>query len=566
MVHRVRGFLDKFVIGIAFCALGCSPGSEAGNGAPEKPREEAWFQEVSAQAGIDFQHVRARTIRYWLPEIMSGGAAWLDYDNDGDLDLYLVQSSDLTGNAPDRPGNQLYRNRGDGTFENVTAAAGVGDQNYGMGCAVGDYDGDGDFDLYVTNLELNVLYRNEGHGTFTDVTKTAGVGDDGWGASAAFADYDDDGKLDLFVVNYVDWSPAREIECYSGGNERDYCHPSNYNAPAVSVLYHNSGDGTFTNVTERAGIAQARGNGLGIVHGDFNQDGRMDFYVANDGMPNHLWINHGDGTFAERALVSGCAVNRQGVAEAGMGVMAFDLENDSDLDFFITHLRDETNILYTNQNGLFEDVTARTGLGAPSLPYTGFGTGFADFDHDGEQDVYVVNGRVGRAQTALAADPFAEPNHLFRGLGQGRFKMFSPQDGTAQPLIENSRAAAFGDYDNDGDMDLLIVNNGGRARLLQNQASRIGRWIMFRILNRHGLDAAGAMVCITTSRGKQWRQVQTAYSYLSSNDPRVHFGLADAEAVDEVTVIWPGGKKKSFGRFNAGTVHVLREGMAMAAQ
>jgi len=549
-----------FATGLAVCFWSCSFDSEKSDKASNVAHGEPWFQEVSARAGIDFQHVRARTIRYWLPEIMSGGAAWLDYDNDGDLDLYLVQGGDLTGNALDRPGNRLYRNRGDGTFQEVTTVANVGDQSYGMGCAAGDYDGDGDMDLYVTNVGPNVLYRNEGNGTFANVTARAGAGHAGWGSSAAFVDYDDDGKLDLYVVNYIDWSPAREIACFSGGNERDYCHPSNYNAPAVDVLYHNSGDGKFTDASEHAGITQARGNGLGIAPGDFNQDGRMDFYVANDGNPNQLWINNGDDTFTDKALLSGCAVNRQGVAEAGMGVIAFDLENNGTLDLFMTHLRDETNTLYINQNGLFEDITARTGLGVPSLPYTGFGTGFADFDHDGELDVYVVNGRVGRAQTALAEDPFAEPNQLFRGVGHGRFEEFSPRDGTAEVYIENSRAAAFGDYDNDGDIDLVIVNNGGRVRLLENLVGNKRRWIMFRVMNRHGLDATGAMVSITTSKGKQWRQVQTAYSYLASNDPRVHFGLAEANTVEEVAVLWPGGKKESFGRKPAGAVHLLREG------
>ncbi len=549
-----------FVLLVALSFFACNSGPKAGNKPSEIPRAEAWFQEVSIKAGLDFQHVRARTIRYWLPEIMSGGAAWLDYDGDNDLDLYLVQGGDLTGIAPDRPRNRLYQNRGNGTFEDVTAAAGVGDQSYGMGCAVGDYEGDGDVDLYVTNVGRNVLYRNEGNGTFTDVTEDAGVGQTGWGTSAAFVDYDNDGKLDLYVVNYIDWSPKREIECFTGGNEKDYCHPLNYNAPATDTLYHNSGNGKFNDVTEQAGITKAKGNGLGIVVGDFNQDGRIDFFVANDSDPNQLWINNGDGTFTDQAILSGCAVNRVGKAEAGMGVMAFDFENDEDLDLFVTHLRDETNTLFINEHGLFEDITARTGLGPPSLPYTGFGTAAVDFDHDGKSDMYVVNGRVIRAQKPLTEDVFAEPNQLFRGTGNGRFEEYPLQDGTRDGLIENSRAAAFGDYDNDGDVDILVVNNGGRVRLLQNHAGKKGHWIMFRIFNRHGLDAAGAMVCITTLQGKQCNQIQTAYSYLASNDPRVHFGLANLNAVQDVTVIWPGRQRESFGPFQAGSVHVLREG------
>jgi len=537
---------------------GCGNQSESPASKTLREAGTPWFEEVAGASGLDFTHVRARTIRYWLPEIMSAGAAWLDYDNDGDLDAYLVQGGDLDGIKSDSPRNRLYRNRGDGKFEDVTDEAGVGDQHYGMGCAAGDYDADGDVDLYVTNVGPNVLYRNNGNGTFTEVTKQAGVGDAGWGASAAFVDYDDDGRLDLFVVNYIDWAPSREIECFAGGNERDYCHPSNYNAPATSVLYHNLGNGAFADVTRAAGIAAAKGNGLGVTAGDFNQDGRIDLYVANDGTPNHLWINNGNGTFSERALLSGAAVNRQGVAEAGMGVVAFDLENDGDLDLFKTHLRDETNIVYRNQNGIFDDVTALTGLGAPSLSYTGFGTGFADFDHDGELDVYVVNGRVGRAQKALAVDPFAEPNLLFKGLGNSRFEEIFPQGGTDTSFIETSRAAAFGDYDNDGDVDILIANNGGPVRLLKNQARR-GNWIMFRVQNRYGLDAAGAMVGITTPAGQQWRLTQVAYSYLSSHDPRVHFGLGSAAQVSVVVVIWPGGRKESFGAFPSGEIHVLRE-------
>jgi len=545
---------------LLYCCLGCGAESETPEKNAANKMQAPWFEEVASASGLDFEHIRARTIRYWLPEIMSAGAAWLDYDGDGDLDIYLVQGGDLDSIKPDSPGDRLYRNRGDGTFEDATNEAGLGDQHYGMGCAVGDYDADGDVDLYVTNVGPNVLYRNNGNGTFTDVTARAGVGDTGWGSSAAFVDYDDDGKMDLFVVNYIDWSPQREIECFAGGKERDYCHPSNYNAPATSVLYHNPGNGVFADVTRDAGISTAKGNGLGVTLGDFNQDGRVDIYVANDGTPNHLWINQGNGTFAERALLTGCAVNREGIAEAGMGVAAFDLENDGDLDLFKTHLRDETNIVYRNENGLFDDITALTGLGAPSLPYTGFGTGFADFDHDGELDVYVVNGRVGRAQKSLAEDPFAEPNLLFKGLGNRRFEEIFPRGGTSTSFIETSRAAAFGDYDNDGDTDILIANNGGRVRLLKNQASHKGRWIMFRALNRHGLDAAGAMIGITASTGKQWRLVQVAYSYLSSNDPRVHFGLGQADRVNDIVVIWPGGRKEFFGSFPAGAVHLLREG------
>ncbi|MFB3133895.1 MAG: CRTAC1 family protein [Rhodothermales bacterium] len=551
----MRAFIYHLTVALCAWGLGCGP-EPAGEHAEA---EAAWFHEGAREAGVDFVHVRAQTLRHWFPEIMSGGAAWLDYDGDGDLDLYLVQGGDLDPHTAERPGNRLFRNRGDGAFEDVTEAAGVGDQGYGMGCAVGDYDGDGDLDLYVTNVGPNVLYRNAGDGTFEDVTTQAGVGHPGWGTSAAFIDYDDDGHLDLYVVNYIDWSPEQEITCFAGGT-RDYCHPENYNASATDVLYHNAGDGTFVDRTRASGIFRAKGNGLGLTHGDFNGDGLADFYVANDGNPNQLWINQGDGAFTDQALRSGSAVNRQGSAEAGMGVVAADLENDGDLDLFITHLRDETNTLYRNQEGLFEDATVRTGLSTPSIPYTGFGVGLADFDHDGALDLYVANGRVGRTLASLGEDPYGEPNQLFRGLGDGRFEEVMPRGGLARPLIGTSRAAVFGDYDGDGDIDVLVVNNDGRAHLLENQVGHRGRWILFRVVDRRGRNAIGARVRITAAGRRQWRLVQRAYSYLSSNDPRVHFGLAEAEQVEEVMVVWPGGRQESFGPFAAGAVHELREG------
>jgi len=336
-----------------------------------------WFEDVALQAGVDFVHQRASTTRYWLPEIMSGGAAWLDYDSDGDPDLYLVQGG-TPGSDAGGPGNVLLRNDGDGTFTDVSADSGTGDTRYGMGVAVGDYDGDGDPDLYVTNLGANVLYRNEGNGRFSDVTPAAGVGDTGWGTSAVFFDYDADGDLDLFVANYVKWSADREIECFGGANEQTYCHPNRYNGPSPDVLYRNEGDGRFTDVSWEAGIWRAYGNGLGVVSGDFNTDGLQDLYVANDGMPNQLWINQGAGQFRDEALLAGAAVNMTGAAEAGMGVAAVDLENDGDLDLFLTHLRGETNTLYRNDGkGMFEDTTTVSGLAGPSIAFTGFGLGFA---------------------------------------------------------------------------------------------------------------------------------------------------------------------------------------------
>ncbi|WP_456428809.1 CRTAC1 family protein [Rhodocaloribacter sp.] len=555
-IRRPPTLLSHAGVLLVLLAAGCA--GEPGP-APEPKGEAPWFEEVAAEAGIDFTHVRALRTRLWFPEIMSGGAGWIDYDGDGDLDLYLVQGGALDPGAPEHPGNRLFRND-DGTFTDVTDEAGVGDGGYGMGCAVGDYDGDGDLDLYVTNVGPNVLYRNDGDGTFTDVTDEAGVGHPGWGTSAAFLDYDGDDRLDLYVVNYVDWSPRQEIACFAGGNERDYCQPANYQAPATDVLYHNEGDGSFEDVTRDAGIARARGNGLGVTTGDFDGDGRLELYVTNDGNPKQLWINRGDGSFEDRALVAGSAVNRQGMAEAGMGVAAVDIDHDGDLDLFMTHLRDETNTFYLNNGGVFEDATIRTGLAAPSIRYTGFGVGFADFDLDGFLDLYVANGRVGKTLAPLGDDPYGEPNQLFRGKGNGRFEEMSPPGGTARTFIETSRAAAFGDYDDDGDVDIAVVNNGGRVRLLRNRAGDGGRWAAFHVLDASGRDAVGAMVRLTAGGRTQWRAVATAYSYQASNDPRVHFGLAGVDRIEEVLVIWPGGERESFGPFVAGKVDTLRKG------
>jgi len=435
-----------------------------------------------------------------------------------------------------------------------------------MGAAVGDADGDGDDDLYVTNVGPDVLYLNRGDGTFEDATAAAGLGDAGWGVSAAFFDYDRDGDQDLFVVRYVHWSPAADVACFAGGGGRDYCQPASY-PPQADLLYRNEGRDAagrvvFREVGAEAGLRRAFGSGLGVVVADVDDDGWLDVYVANDGDPNQLWINRGDGTFEDRALLAGCAVNRMGSAEAGMGVVAFDLGDDGDLDLFVTHLREESNTLYENRGGgLFDDVTAAHGLAAASIAATGFGVGAVDFDHDGRLDLYVANGRVGRTlKPWVAGDPFAEPDQLLRGTGAGRFEEVRPRGGTRPEVIANSRAAAFADYDEDGDVDLVVVANGGRARLLENLAGAGGRWIAFRLRDRDGGDAIGARVRIRLAGGEHYRTVQRASSYAASNDPRVHFGLGDAAAADDVTVLWPGGAGESFGPRAAGRVHLLVEG------
>ncbi len=509
-----------------------------------KPTESAepWFNEIASQVGLDFQHVRATTDNYYFPEIMSGGIGWIDYDGDGWLDLYLVQGGDVVEETGHE--NKLYRNIDGSRFEDVTAAAGVGDTGYGMGLAVGDIDNDGDMDLYVTNVGPNKLYRNEGDGTFTDISEPAGVDHAGWGSSTAFADYDGDGWLDLYVVNYIRWAPHQEIECFSGGTGRDYCHPDNYRAPAVDVLFLNKGDGTFEDVSTQAGITVA-GNGLGIMPGDYDNDGYLDFYVANDGDPNQLWMNNGDGTFTDKALLTGASVNRQGTAEAGMGVMSLDLENDGDLDLILAHLRDETNTVYRNDGGLFQDITLTTGLASPSLPYTGFGLSVADFNHDGYVDIYVGNGRVGRAGATTATDPFAEPDQLFTGSGQGKFEEAS----SFLPEIRQAttRGIAQADFDNDGDIDVAIINNHSAVSLLENVASKQGNWIGF-ISNEQQVRLK-----LTTSTSVRYEETRSAGSYQSAHDARILFTLPEGEQIMSVETRLPDGSTQQITALNPGT-------------
>jgi hypothetical protein len=536
-------------------ATALAAGSDTG---PEAP---VWFEEVAERAGIDFVHVRAMEMRWWLPEIMSGGVGWCDYDGDGRLDLYFVQGGAIEPGVPSAPGNRLFRNLGDGRFVDVTVEAGVGDQTYGQGLACGDFDTDGDVDIHVTNVGPNILYLNNGDGTFRDVAEAAGIADPVWGSSSALFDYDVDGDMDLFVVNYIIWSPSSIIECQQASGARDYCHPINYQTPARDRLYRNDGNGSFTDVSEESGINTAFGNGLGIGIGDFDGDGRLDVFVNNDANPNQLWINQGDGRFVDQGLISGCALNISGRAEAGMGVAPADVDSDDDLDLFLTHLRVETNTLFLNDGGFFDDATASAGLGVPSINRTGFGTAFHDFDHDGRLDLYVVNGRVGASEKEFVpGDPFSEPNMLFRQMGNGRFEEISPAGGTAVSFIESSRAAAFADYDDDGDVDLAIINNGGRARLLENVAVKRGSWVGFRVVDKWGREASGARVRLSAGGRTQWREAQSAYSYCAANDPRVHFGLGESPGADEVLVRWIDGTEERFGPYPAGSYHELRQG------
>jgi len=514
---------------------------------------------VAAARGLVFTHQSGHRDRHLLPEIIAGGAALFDMDGDGDLDAYLVQSGSVVDPPARPPGNQLFRNLGDGTFEDVTSGSGADDRGYGMGVTAGDYDNDGDVDLYVTNTGPNVLLRNDGMGRFTDVTSDAGVGDPGWGTSAAFVDHDADGDLDLFVTNYVNWSLKTEMACYSPSGTPDYCSPLTYN-PTAAGLYRNDGNGTFTDISALAGLHTAFGNGLGVVCGDFDGSGGIDIYVANDKTSNQLWINRGEGRFEDRALIAGAAVDEDGQPKAGMGVDTADVDDDGDLDLLVVNLRGESDSFYRNHGDFFSDDTAAVGLRATSRTFTRFGMALIDFDNDGWLDVYEANGRIDRPGELSTDDPFAEPNLLFRGLPPGRFEEVEPQGGTRTPLVATSRAAAFGDIDNDGGIDVLVVNRDAPAYLLRNVVAHRGHWMTFRVIEEHGRDALGATLTLGIGSRRIRRDVKAAYSYLASNDPRVHVGLGAFDRVVGVAVRWPDGATEHFGDFAADRIVTLRRG------
>jgi hypothetical protein len=546
------------------------PGALAGGGAA--------FRDATEEAGLDFVHVNGMSGQLVLPEITGPGAALFDFDNDGDLDLYLVQGGPLGPDKTDadRPTDRLYRNgleiRPDGSrsvrFTDMTGAAGLKQRGYGMGVACGDFDNDGWTDLYVTNLGPDALLRNQGDGTFRDVTARAGLGDPRWNTSAAFFDLDRDGWLDLYVTAYVEFSLARSPRCYAPSTARDYCGPDAF-PPIPDRLFRNRGGGRFEDVTAAAGVGEARAAGLGVVAADFDGDGWIDLYVANDGDPNFLWLNRKDGTFRDQALLAGAAVNRMGSPEASMGVDAGDFDNDGDLDLFMTHLTQETHTLYVNQGrGLFEDRTAESGLGAAVRRLTGFGTGWLDFDGDGWQDLLLVAGEVRHIEAlAQAGDPFPlrQPKQLWRNTGRGRFVEVPPAEaGPAFALAEVSRGAAFGDVDNDGDTDVVVANNNGPARLLLNEAGGRWPWLGLRLLEAGGKrDALGALVeVLRPGLPPLVRRAHTDGSYASASDPRVLIGLGQGSDIAEVRVRWPDGRIEAWPALPAGRYVTLRQGGA----
>lgn len=520
-------------------------------------RTAPWFVDITAEAGLDFVHETGATGELHMPEVIGAGAALWDFDNDGDLDIYLTNAAFGLGSA-DRngePRNRLYRQEPDGRFVDVTASSGLGDTGYGMGVAVGDINNDGHLDIYLCNYGPDRLYRNRGDGTFEDITVAAGIDVNGWSCSASLFDYDRDGFLDLYVTQYVEYDAATKCSDFAG--RRDYCGPNSfYGVP--DVLLRNNGDGTFTDVSEEAGIASIAAPGLGVICADLNGDDWPDVYVANDGKANQLWINQGGRGFLDEAVMMGVALNGQGMGEAGMGVVVADFDGDADFDLFISHLgvpRAETNTFYRNLGGTtgFEDATAECGLGASSVAYTGFGTAGFDADLDGDIDLFVANGAVMRrpvlpgSEVAPPWDRYAEPNLFYLNDGTGRFELQVVSAGPVCTRVEITRALATGDIDSDGDVDLLMSNIQGPARLYRNEMPRQGHWLIVRALDpRLRRDAIGASVTVHLEGRQILRMITGGSSYLSSSDLRAHFGLGRANKINRIVVRWPDGLREEF--------------------
>ena len=545
-----------------------------------------WFVDRAADAGLGFVHLNGMSGAHYFPEVMPPGAGLLDFDNDGDLDVFLPQGRMLgvatragqgttTTTAPS--GGRLFRNDlavdADGTrtlrFTDLTDRSGIRTTAYGMGVAAGDIDNDGWTDLYLTNFGVNQLYRNNHDGTFTDISQRSGTDADGFSSSAAFLDYDRDGRLDLYVAQYVRYTIASDRMCTDLAGVRGYCPPQVYTA-APDRLYHNRGDGRFEDVTERALVGHSFGRGLGVVTADFNGDGWTDIYVANDGGENLLWINLHNGSFRDDALTAGVAVTGDGHAEASMGVDAGDFDNDGDEDLFMTELNGEGSNLYVNDGkGVFDDRSAASGVGPMSLQFTGFGTAWFDFDNDGWLDLLSVNGRV-QAAEGRAAEPFPmhQPKLLFRNLRNGRFEDVSSQAGAIFQQPEVGRGAAFGDVDNDGDEDVIVANDAGPAQLLINtlggRSGANAHWIGLRLVGTAGRrDMPGARVEIVRDGvASLWRRVRADGSYASANDPRVLVGLGESRELPRVRVHWPDGRTEEWKNVAVDAWQTLVEGMS----
>jgi len=529
---------------------------------------ELRFTDVTQKAGITFKHISSPEKKY-IVESMSGGLALIDYDNDGYQDIYFVNSLtvDLVKSRT-KTKSVLYRNNGDGTFTDVTDKAGVGDIGWGMGAAVGDYNNDGFDDLYVTCYGPNHLLKNNGNGTFTDVTQTAGVDDKRWSAGAAFVDYDNDGKLDLFVSNYVAFDFSHPPD-FGKGRLCQYkgipvqCGPRGLPGDGDS-LFHNNGDGTFEDVTKKAGVSDPDGYyGMGVICSDFDQDGLVDIFVANDSVPNFLYHNNGDGTFKEIGFTSGTAVNENGSEQGSMGVTVGDYDHDGRFDLFVTNFDDDYNTLYHNDGpNAFTDVSYAAKVAAVSLPYVGWGTKFFDYDNDGWVDLFVANGHV-----YPQIPTYRQRNLVHHNNRDGTFTEVAAQLGA--PFLEKgvARGAVFGDLDNDGDVDIVINNLDGAAQVLRNDGGNASNSVLIKTVGvKSNRDGIGARLKVVSGDLAQVDEVRSGDSYISQSDLRLHFGLEKKTKIDLIEVRWPSGTVDKITNINANKILTIKEGQGLISQ
>ena len=543
--------------GLVFFLIGCLVGAV--------PAPDVRFTDVTQTAKIDFKHESSATSNKYLVETMGGGVALLDYDNDGRLDIFFTNGARIDDPMPDdklpdksdrKYWNRLYHQNSDGTFTDVTERAGLTgmpQNHYDMGIAVGDYDNDGFEDIYVTGYGGNTLYHNNGDGTFTDVTKSAGVAGGGWSASAGFFDYDNDGKLDLFVTRYVNWTFKTNRYCgEKQAGYRAYCHPDNYDG-VTNILYHNNGDGTFTDVSEKAGIANPKGKGLGVSFADYDGDGFTDIFVANDSVQCFLYHNNGNGTFTETGLLAGVGYNEDGKTFAGMGTDFSDYDNDGRPDIVVTDLSNERYMLFRNNgDGTFRDVTNQSGLGGATLSFAGWSTRFFDYDNDGWKDLFVAQSHV--MDTIEKTSPnlrYLQPPLLLRN-ESGRFVRVAP--GEAFQISWAGRGAAFGDIDSDGDIDVVVSNAGQKAYVLRNDGGNRGNWIRIETIGKKSnRDGIGSRVKVVGTSGlTQYFTINTAVGYLSASDKRLVAGLGADSTAKLVEIRWPSGIIQKFENVKAG--------------
>ena len=518
------------------------------------------FVDATAETGLDFVHDSGMVGELWTVEITGAGVALLDFDGDGRLDVWLVQGGPLAGRQQrPLPSDRLFRNvrsNGQLRFQDVTTAAGLTATGYGMGIACADIDNDGDTDVFLANYGANQLFENLGDGRFRDATARAGLAAEHWSIAASFADIDADGLLDLYVANYLDFSIDRHNPCRTHASRPSYCAPSNY-ARVPDRLYRNLGDGRFEDISRSAGIDAVARAGMGVIATDFNGDGQADFYVANDADENLLWLNQGGARFADAALLAGVAVNADGVAEASMGVAAADHDLDGDVDLFLTHDVKESNTLFVKAGGgWFEDRTSLAGLAASSMAYTGFGTGWFDADHDGDWDLFAANGAVSIVEAQRAErirPPLRQFNQLWLNDGRGGFRLVD--GGPAFAAHDTSRGAAFGDLDDDGDIDIVVANNHGPARLYRNDSAP-KHWLGLALEDPTG-TALGSTVWLEAQPPRR-RRVRTDGSYASAHDARILFGLGAESAAQQVRVRWADGVEQRFGPLPVDRYHTLR--------